>query len=94
MACSLEPGLAGGRIDDWRALVEQAADREAPPDGIRLRFSRDVDVAAPSRLAADEQTCCGFFTFIIGIHADSMTLDASGPAEAQPVITAMFGAVT
>jgi DNA-binding transcriptional MerR regulator len=93
VACSLEPGLVGGRIDDWRAVVNQAADRDPLPDGIRLRFSRDIDVAALSRLAADEQICCGFFTFSIGIHADSVTLDVRGPAHAQPLITAMFGAV-
>jgi hypothetical protein len=73
--------------------VDQAADRDPLPDGIRLRFSRDIDVAALSRLAADEQTCCGFFTFNIGIHADSVTLEVRGPADAQPVITALFGAV-
>jgi DNA-binding transcriptional MerR regulator len=93
VACSLEPGLVVGRIDDWKAIEDQAADRDPLPNGIRLRFSRDIDVAALSRLAADEQTCCGFFTFNIGIHADSVTLEVRGPADAQPVITALFGAV-
>lgn len=92
VACSLEPALVGGRIDDWKNTVAQAEDREQLPDGIRLRFPRHIDVAALSELAADEQTCCEFFTFTIGIHANAVTLDVTGPADAQPVITAMFGA--
>jgi hypothetical protein len=75
-------------------MVDQAADRDPLPDGIRLRFSRDIDVAALSRLAADELTCCGFFTFNIRMHADAVTLEVRGPANAQPAITALLGAVT
>ncbi|MGH8873197.1 MAG: MerR family transcriptional regulator [Acidimicrobiia bacterium] len=91
VACSLEPDLIGGRIEDWRTTVAQAERRDPLSDGIRLRFPRSVDVTALSTLAAEEQTCCGFFTFNIGIHADTVTLDITGPADAQPVITAMFG---
>lgn len=94
VACKLEPDLVGGRIDDWKAMVDQAVDRDRLPDGIRLRFSRDIDVATLSQLAADEQGCCGFFAFDIGIHADSVTLEVSGPAAAQPVITALFGSLS
>jgi DNA-binding transcriptional MerR regulator len=91
VACKLEPDLVGGRIDDWKAMVDQAVVRDRLPDGIRLRFSPDIDVAALSQLAADEQMCCGFFAFNIGIHADSVTLEVRGPADAQPVIIALFG---
>jgi DNA-binding transcriptional MerR regulator len=92
VACSLEPGLVAGRIDDWKATVSQAKDRDELPNGIRLQFPRSIDVAAMARLAADEQTCCGFFTFTLGIDVDGVILEVTGPADAQPVIAAMFGA--
>jgi hypothetical protein len=91
VACSLEPSLLTGRIDEWKATVKQAEGHEPLSDGIRLRFPRGTDVANLSQLAASEQTCCGFLTFTIGIHTDHFTLDVVGPTDAQPVIAAMFG---
>lgn len=91
MACSTAPGLIGDRIEDWKATVAQAERHHPLPEGIRLRFPRSIDVAALARLAAEEQTCCGFLTVAIGIEADGITLDMTGLADAQPVITAMFG---
>lgn len=91
VACSLDPSLVGGRLEDWQTTMEQATGRQPLPDGMRIRFPRGIDVAALSQLATDEQTCCGFFTFTLGVHADEITLDVTGPADAQPVIAAMFG---
>lgn len=91
VACTLEPGAIGERIEDWKTTVAQAESRETLPDGVRLRFPRTIDVAALSRLAADEQTCCGFFTFNIGI-AGEVIMDVTGAPDAQPAISAMFGA--
>lgn len=92
VACSLEPHRVEERTEAWRSTAASAERREPLPDGIRLRFPRHADVAGISQLAADEQTCCGFFTFSIGIHADAVTLDVTGPPAAQPVIAAMFAA--
>lgn len=91
VACSLEPHRVEDRTEAWRSTAASAEGREPLPDGIRLRFPRNADVAAISQLAAHEQTCCGFFTFSIGIRADAVTLDVTGPPTAQSVIAAMFG---
>lgn len=91
VSCTLEPDHVANRVDQWQALTMQADDRLPLPDGIRLRFPRDVDLGTLTQLAADEQTCCGFFTFTIRIHPDSITLEVTGPTDAQPVIAAMFG---
>jgi hypothetical protein len=91
VTCSLEPGRLGDRIEDWRDIVSHASRRDQITDGVRLHFPRDIDVASVARLAADEQTCCGFFAFTLAISEEAVTLDVTGPREAQSVIAAMFG---
>lgn len=91
IACTLQPHLVSDRVGQWQSIAAQAESNQPLPDGIRLRFPRDIDITALTKLAVDEHTCCGFFTFIIGIHPDSITLEVTGPTDAQPVITAMFG---
>jgi DNA-binding transcriptional MerR regulator len=91
IACSIEPGLAVERIEDWKSLLAQAADRQPVPSGIRVSFPRNVDIGALSGLAASEQTCCQFFNFTISIATDAVSLDVTGPQDAQPVIASVFG---
>lgn len=91
VACSLDADQVGARIDDWQAVVARADRRRALPNGVRLSFPRGTDVAAISDLAAAEQTCCSFFSFSVGIDAHGITLEVTGPPEAQPLISAMFG---
>ncbi len=92
IACSLENVELGERIDDWNSLLAQAVDRTTLLDGLRVTFSRNVNVGALSELAASEQTCCRFFTFAIGITNDAVSLDITGSEDAQPVIASLFGA--
>lgn len=92
IACSLQPDSVGARLQDWRRVLESATARTALPGGVRVVFDRDIDVAALAQLAATEQVCCSFFRFDIGIGTDAITLDVTGPAESQQVITAVFGA--
>lgn len=92
IACSLQPDSVGARLQDWQRVLDSATGRTAVPGGVRVAFDRDVDVAALAQLAAAEQVCCSFFRFDIGIGADGVTLDVTGPAESQRVITAVFGA--
>ena len=91
IACSLEPGVVADRIQTWRTVLREGTDRESLPDGVRVRFDRDVDVAALGELAMAEQTCCNFFEFNIGINSDAVTLDITGPAAAQDVIGSFAG---
>lgn len=92
IACSLQPDSIGERIRDWDRVLSSATGRKPIPDGVRVVFDRDVDVAALAELAAAEQVCCSFFRFDIGIGSDEVTLDVTGPADSQQVITAVFGA--
>jgi DNA-binding transcriptional MerR regulator len=92
ISCSLDAGSVGGRLDHWKDMLTEGVRRETIDGGVRVHFARDVDVTAISELAAAEQTCCNFFTFGIGIGADAITLDITGPAEAQEVIVAFAGA--
>jgi hypothetical protein len=92
IACSLEPDAVGERIRDWDRVLTSATARTAIPNGVRVAFDRDVDVAALAELAAAEQSCCSFFQFEIGIGSDGVTLQVTGPDASQQVITAVFGA--
>lgn len=90
LICSLKPDRLRKRIDEWKAAVARG-DLSPLPTGVRLQLPRDTDIAALARLAAEEQTCCQFFTFDIGIRPDEVVLDVTGPPSAQQVIYALFG---
>lgn len=90
-SCTLKPKLVNDRTDTWQLTVASSTERSRIDGGVRLSFSRDVDVREMAALAADEQACCDFFRFTISIESDSVTLDVIGPPQAQPVIAAMFG---
>jgi len=92
IACSLHPDLVGGRIDDWNRVLANAKSREPTTDGLRVGFDRDVDLVELVELVDAEQSCCSFFTFGIGVTVDRVWLDVTGPEDAQPVITSVFGA--
>jgi DNA-binding transcriptional MerR regulator len=92
IACSLSPESRGARIEDWDGMLASATSRTAISGGVRVLFDRAVDVAALAGLAAAEQSCCSFFDFDIRIGSDRVSLDVTGPADAQQVITAVFGA--
>jgi DNA-binding transcriptional MerR regulator len=92
ISCALHPESVGARIEDWNRVLASAKKRVSVQDGVRLVFDRDVDVGALASLATAEQTCCSFFQFDIGIGKDEVALTVTGPEDAQPVITAVFGA--
>ena len=72
-------------------MLREATERQGLPNGVRVRFARDVDVTAISELASAEQTCCNFFEFNIGIGGDAVTLDITGPEAAQELIASFAG---
>jgi DNA-binding transcriptional MerR regulator len=90
IACSLDPDSVGDRIDEWRETLESAKSRQSIPDGVRIVFDREVNVASLASLAAAEQTCCSFFRFDITIDGE-VSMAVTGPADAQPVIASVFG---
>lgn len=92
IACSLSPGLVGSRVDQWSRILASATGRSEVPGGIRVVFDRSVDVGPLVDLAVAEQSCCSFFDFAIIIGSKGVALEVTGPAEAQEVILALFGA--
>ncbi|MGH8870629.1 MAG: MerR family transcriptional regulator [Acidimicrobiia bacterium] len=92
IACSLDSHLVGGRIDDWNRVLANAKTRESIPDGLLIGFDRHADVIELAELAVAEQTCCSFFRFHIGIGSEGVTLEVTGPDDAQEVIASVFGA--
>lgn len=91
IACTLSPHRVGDRMAEWRALLGDAVGRAAVADGVRVHFTRDVDLAAIAVLVAAEQECCRFFTFTLAVGIDQVTLDVTGPPDARPVIDALVG---
>ena len=55
-------------------------------------FGDDVDVVELTRLMHAEQGCCRFFGFALTIDADGVGLEVRAPADAQDVVTSLFGA--
>lgn len=99
IACTLDAGRMGGRIDEWSALLAATDDggsgvvsRQAIDGGVRLELGPHTDVAALARLAAAEQDCCRFFRFALTIDARGAALEVRAPSDAADVVTALFGA--
>jgi hypothetical protein len=100
IACTLGAGEMATRIDEWNALLAGKAHllrgvlaRRALDDGgLRLEFGPDTDVTEIARLAAAEQGCCRFFDFALMIDGRGIALEVHAPPDAQPVLTALFGA--
>jgi hypothetical protein len=99
IACTLDVGQMGPRVEEWKALLDGEEDtlagvveRTAIDGGVRLRFGPGTDVAEVARLAAAEQDCCRFFRFGLSIDRQGTALDVRAPADAIEVVTALFGA--
>jgi MerR family transcriptional regulator, copper efflux regulator len=99
IACTLEAGDMATRLDEWTALMADKQDllrgvsrrRALDGGGLRLEFGPNADVAEIARLAAAEQGCCRFFDFAIRIDDRGVALEVHAPADAQPVVAALFG---
>ena len=99
IACTLGAGEMAARRDEWNALLadkqghlQGLTARRPLDDGLRLEFSPNTDVTEIARLAAAEQGCCRFFDFALMIDDGGIALEIHAPADAQPVLTALFGA--
>lgn len=92
IACTLNGDQVGGRVATWRALVDQAVERDATPAGIRLRFRADPELAGKlAELAVAETECCRFLSISLSTAGDAMWLHIEGPADARPVIEVLIG---
>ena len=58
---------------------------------MRLRLPFDAEVVAKAAsLAVREAECCAFFTFAFTVDATQVWLEVSAPADAQPILDALF----
>jgi len=89
VACTLEPTLQPGRLQQWRQLVARAVHRVEIPAGMRLDFRKN-DLAAITELVAAEQDCCAFFSFRITVDARGVSLETTAPAEAAEAIRVLL----
>ena len=97
IVCTLGAGEMATRLDEWNALLADKQDllrgvtvRRGLDSGLRLEFGPNTDVTEIARLAAAEQGCCRFFDFALTIDDRGIAVDAHAPADAEPVLTALF----
>ena len=93
IACTLSPADAAQRAGEWRRLAAAAlVERERSPGRALLRF-RDVDEVEPAlrRLVEAERECCAFLDLRLGRDSDTLTLEISGPPQADPILDSFAG---
>jgi hypothetical protein len=94
IVCTLNPADMRGRLARVNALATTALlSRELIDGGLRHRFRAGDEIEREVReIAALESECCAFLTFEVSRDADSVVLDVTGRADAQPVIEQFFAA--
>lgn len=91
IACSLGAGAMETRLEEWQVLLDQVVGREPLAGGLRLAFGPGGPLDAMARLVAAEHDCCRFFDFAITVDGRGLALEVTAPAEAQDLVTALFG---
>jgi DNA-binding transcriptional MerR regulator len=91
VVCTLEAGALGGRLQEWQALLAHVTRRTAIEDGVRLELDASAPLDELVRLVRAEHTCCEFFALAITADSRGMALEVRAPAQAQPVISSLFG---
>lgn len=91
LACTLDPDLVRERVDDWKQAVAEARAVDNLPGGARLRFAASHPADRLAALAQAEHECCPFFSFVVTVDGDGVTLDVAAPAEARPLVDILLG---
>ncbi|CAN5749123.1 hypothetical protein BH20ACT2_BH20ACT2_17980 [soil metagenome] len=90
--CSLDAGSLGDRLTEWRVILDRARSRARTDDGAwRVEFDDRIDIGELARLVAAEQACCAFFSFAITLDARGLALEVRAPADAEDLVTSLFG---
>jgi hypothetical protein len=88
VACSLDAGELGQRLDEWRALVRtHVSSVDTTQSSVRLTLdgSDDALVAAAS-LGSREKACCPFFDVAVELGPATRVLRLSVPDGAEAVL--------
>ncbi len=91
VACTLGATEMPGRVEEWQELLAHVTGREAIDGGVRLRLAATTPLERLARLCAAEHACCGFFAFALTFDGRGPGLDVRAPADAQAVVTSLFG---
>jgi hypothetical protein len=89
IACTLEQAEAEQRVERWRNILARAVARaeRVAPDRLSFELNPDLaDLRALALLAQEEKACCGFFTFVLGVEADAVTLRVGVPHDAVALL--------
>ena len=92
VACSLSASEMAARGDELRELSRRAlVGRARTSGGVRLEFAHsEATEAAVRDLVRRERECCPFLTFELGVDAGRLTVEVSGPGDAQPLLDAVY----
>ena len=85
IACTLDAGALGERVDEWRALVASSVVAlEADATSVRLVLDQsDAALAAAASLGQREKQCCTFFEVGIELGPEVRALYLRVPPEAE-----------
>ncbi len=92
IVCTLGSDGQASRVEEWKVALEQVTARTALPGGVELALGPAARLDEIARLAAAEQECCAFLAFTITIDPRGRVLTVTGPPDAGPIITELFGA--
>jgi hypothetical protein len=92
IACTLSAADYAARAQDTGELAARALRSRHPiSDGTRLVFNADAQTERDLReLIAAEAQCCAFLRMELTTEADTLILEVTGPADAQPIIAELF----
>ena len=92
IACSLPPDALRERRAHIDRIARQALRSRRPIEGgVRLTFTAGPETDHSLRdLIAAEADCCAFLRMELARSGDELTLDLTGPSDAQPVIAEFF----
>jgi len=91
VACTLDADEMPGRLHAWRDLVAHVVDRTVIDGGTRLQLDASTPLDELAALMAAEQRCCSFFAFALTVDDRGLALEVRAPAEALPMVDALFG---
>ncbi|MGH9187622.1 MAG: MerR family transcriptional regulator [Acidimicrobiales bacterium] len=91
IACTLGAGDIPARLAAWQAALAPVVSRQPIEHGLRLVYPPGSSLAAVADLAAAEHECCMFFRFAITVDGRGAALEVTAPADAQELVTALFG---
>jgi hypothetical protein len=90
--CTLSPAGRQARAAEFSATFAETVRRVERPERTRLRLELEPGPASAGRvaaLAAEETSCCSFFTFTLTAAAGSLVLDVAVPAAHLSVLDAL-----